>query len=109
MSYAIGWGVAIAATGGLAFLVYVVLKRHKLIAAWIISLGCFWALFPWQFQEGNFAPIFVVFFFRLYLERDADASLVGAIGFLGTVGICTLFAVLAVFQKVLKVRKNKLV
>ncbi|MDE0645750.1 MAG: hypothetical protein OXH84_05870 [Gammaproteobacteria bacterium] len=107
MSYVIGWMVAVFATGCLALLVYIPLKRHRIVATWLITLGAFWALFPWRIQEDFFAPIFVVFFFRMFLESDADAALVGAIGFLATVGICTIFAVIAILHRVFIYRKKQ--
>lgn len=107
MSYVIGWLVVIFATGCLAILVYIPLRRHRIFALWLITLGAFWALFPWRIQEDLYAPIFVVFFFRMFLETDADAALVGAIGFLGTVGICSIFVVIAILYRVFKYRKNQ--
>lgn len=106
MSYVIGWLVVVFATGCLALLVYIPLRRHRIVAIWLITLGAFWALFPWRIQEDLYAPIFVVFFFRMFLENDADAALVGAIGFLGTVGICTIFVVIAILHRVFKYRKK---
>lgn len=106
MSYIIGWLVVVLATVGLALLVYIPLRRHRIVAAWLITLGAFWALFPWRIQEEFFAPIFVVFFFRMFLETDADAALVGAIGFLCTVGICATFVVIAILHRVFKYRKK---
>lgn len=104
MGYVIGWFVVVVATIGLASLVFIALRKFKMIASLIVAIGAFWALCPWEFEAGYYAPIFIVLLFQWLFEPETDVATVAAVGFLGTVGICTLFAAIALLSKIWKTR-----
>jgi len=106
MSYNLAWLVAIVATGVLACLAYLALKRVKLLAYFVISVGSFWALWPWEFEDGFFAPLFVVFFFQSFLEVDQDPAGATAFGLLGTLCIGLVFLAILLLRRAAS-SKNK--
>ena len=106
MSYNLAWLVAVVATGVLALLVYLALKRVKLLAYFMISVGSFWALWPWEFEDGFFAPLFAVFFYQTFLEADLDPAGVTAFGVLGTLCIGLVFLAILLLRRAARTRKR---
>lgn len=106
MSYNLAWLVAVVATGVLAFLAYLALKRVKLLAYFVISVGSFWALWPWEFEDGFFAPLFAVFFYQTFLEADLDPAGVTAFGVLGTFCIGLVFLAILLLRRAARTRKR---
>lgn len=106
MSYNLAWLVAIVATGVLACLAHLALKRVKLLAYFVISVGSFWALWPWEFEDGFFAPLFVVFFYQSFLEVDQDPAGATAFGLLGTLCIGLVFLAILLLRRAAS-SKNK--
>lgn len=99
VSYLVAWLVAIGTTAVLALLVYYPLRRRKLLALLLITLGCFWALWPMNFDEGHLAPLFVVFIFWTFLEPDVNATPAIAVGFIGTLGIVVSYVALLLIHR----------
>ena len=91
MSYLIAWIVAILATAGLAVLVYLPLRKKKLLALLLIAIGCFWALFPTSFEGGFVAPLFTVFVFTMFFEREASPETAIAVASIGTIGLLMVY------------------
>lgn len=106
MSYNVAWLVAVIATGVLAILVYFALKRVKLLAYFVISLGGFWALWPWEFEEGYFAPLFIVFFYQTFLETELDPAGPTAFGVLGTFCVSLIFLAIWLLQRTARTKKK---
>ncbi|MXZ56379.1 MAG: hypothetical protein F4077_10030 [Gammaproteobacteria bacterium] len=106
MSYNLAWLVAVVATGVLAWLVYLVLRKVKLLAYFMISVGSFWALWPWEFEDGFFAPLFVVFFYQTFLEVDQDPAGATAFGLLGTLCIGLVFLAILLLRKAASSKKK---
>ena len=106
MSYNLAWTVAVVATGVLAVMAYLALKRVKLFAYFVIAIGSFWALWPWEFEEGFFAPLFVVFFYQTFLEADLDPAGVTAFGVLGTFCIGLVFLAILLLQRATRTKKK---
>lgn len=107
MSYNIAWLVAVVATGVLAGLVYLALKRVKLLAYFVISVGSFWALWPWEFEEGLFAPLFTVFFYQTFLEGEQDPAGATAFGALGTLCIGLVFVAILLLRRIARSKKKR--
>ncbi|MCY3884897.1 MAG: hypothetical protein OXG24_08285 [Gammaproteobacteria bacterium] len=100
MSYLIAWIVVALCSLALALLVYIPLRKRKLLAWLIIALGCYWAMWPIMFDdEGHLAPLFVVLLFRAFLEPDGNANSVLIIGFVGTLGILICYVAILVIRK----------
>ena len=106
MSYNLAWLVAVVATGVLAWLVYLALRKVKLLAYFMISVGSFWALWPWEFEDGFFAPLFVVFFYKTFLEVDQDPAGATAFGLLGTLCIGLVFLAILLLRKAASSKKK---
>ena len=106
MSYNLAWLVAVLATGFLACLAYLAMKRVKLLAYFVISVGSFWALWPWEFDEGFFAPLFAVFFYQTFLEADQDPAGATAFGALGTLCIGLVFLAILLLRKAANSKKK---
>lgn len=106
MSYNIAWMIAVVATGALAVLAYLALKRIKLLAYFVIVVGSFWALWPWEFEEGYFAPLFVVLFYQAFLEADLDPAGATAFGVLGTICIGLVFLAILLLQRAARTKKK---
>ncbi|MCY4143991.1 MAG: hypothetical protein OXG08_09940 [Gammaproteobacteria bacterium] len=99
MSYLVAWLVAFVATAILAFLVYYPLRRRKLLALLLIALGCFWALWPMNFEEGHLAPLFVVFVFWTFLEPEVDPTPAIVVGLIGSMGIVVAYVALLLIRR----------
>ena len=56
-------------------------------------MGFFWLLVPWQYEDGLFAPLYVVFGFQVFLERDANPAAVLTFGVLGTALITSIWLI----------------
>ena len=106
MSYNLAWMVAVVATGILAALTYLALKRFKLLAYFVIAVAGFWALWPWEFEDGFFAPLFIVFFYQTFLEADLDPAGVTAFGALGTLCIGLVFLAIVFLRRAARSQKK---
>ena len=65
-------------------------------------MGVFWLLVPWRFGDGLAAPLYVVFGFRTFLERDVDPSSVLTFGVLGSAVITTGWLIVLAMRAVNK-------
>lgn len=106
MSYNLAWLIAVLSTGSLAVLAYLALKRIKMLSYFVITVGGFWALWPWEFEEGYFAPLFVVFFYQTFLESDVDPAGATAFGVLGTICIGLVFLAILLLQRAARTKKR---
>lgn len=106
MSYNLAWIVAIVAASVLAVLAYLALKRVKLLAYFVISVGGFWALWPWEFEDGFYAPLFAVFFYQTFLEANVDPAAVTAFGVLGTFCIGLVFLAILLLRRAARSKKK---
>ena len=99
MAYVTAWLVAAGATLILGLLVYFPLRKKKLLALLIITLGCFWALWPMSFDDEHLAPLFVVFLFWTFLEPEVSATPAIAVGTVGTLGIVFAYVAILLIHK----------
>lgn len=100
MSYLIAWIVVGLSSLALALLIYIPLRKRKLLAWLIITVGCYWAMWPIMFDdEGHLAPLFVVLLFRAFLEPDGNANSVLIVGFVGTLGILICYVAILLIRK----------
>ena len=106
MSYNIAWLIAVLATALLAVLTYLALKRFKMLAYFLVTVGGFWALWPWEFEEGYFAPLFVVFLYQTFLEADVDPAGATAFGVLGTICIGLVCLAILLLQRAARTKKK---
>ena len=106
MSYNLAWLVAVVATAALACLAYLALRRVKLLAYFVISAGSFWAIWPWEFEDGFYAPLFVVFFYQTFLEVEQDPAGATAFGLLGTLCIGLVFLAILLLRRAANSKKK---
>ena len=93
MGYLIAWFVAITAGGLLIAACYYPFRRFRIFRWFVVALGFFWLLVPWQFEDGLFAPLYVVFGFQVFLEGDANPVAVLTFAVFGTALITSMWLI----------------
>lgn len=89
----LAWMVILAAACGAAALAFLALRRWSrlrwLAAAWVLA----WTATPFPVNDGHVAPALVVFFFRAFLEEEANARPPLALLVLATGMVAAIYAI----------------
>ena len=75
MSYIVAWVLVYASGAGFCAISWFALRRYRYFKVLLVGFCAIWLLVPWPIdEEGHTAPLCIVIPFRLFFERDADAS-----------------------------------
>ena len=102
MAYIVAWCVAVVAGILLITLCAYPLRRFRSLKWFVVVMLTFWLLVPWKFEDGFYAPLYIVLGFQTFLERDANPSSVLTFAILGSALITSIWLVLVAVNMYLK-------